>query len=100
MKIALEMNAALRYKLHMMGVPIEDTSNTSGDNASVIKNVTFPESTLHKHHNSIAYHKCREECAGGAAHVAHESGKENCSDGLTKCLAGPSFHSFAMSVLY
>jgi hypothetical protein len=100
MKIALEMNAALRYKLRMMGVPIEGASNTFGDNASVIKNVTLPKSTLHKCHNSIAYHKCREECAAGAARVAHESSKENCSDGLTKCLAGPAFHAFAKSVLY
>jgi hypothetical protein len=100
MKIALEMNSALRYKLRMMGVPIEGASNTFGDNASVIKNVTLPESTLNKRHNSIAYHKCREECACGAARVAHEAGKENCSDGLTKCLAGPAFHAFATSVLY
>jgi hypothetical protein len=46
MQIALEMNATLRYKLRMMGVPIEGASNTFGDNASVIKNVTLPESTL------------------------------------------------------
>ena len=100
MKIAMEMNAALRYKLRMMGVPIEGPSNTFGDNSSVIKNVTLPESTLHKRHNSIAYHKCREECAAGAARVAHEPGKENCSDGLTKCLAGTQFRKFAQSVLY
>ena len=100
MKIAMEMNAALRYKLRMMGVPIEGASNTFGDNASVIKNVTFPESTLHKRHNSIAYHKCREECAGGAARVAHEPGKENCSDGLTKILPGPAFKAFVRSVLH
>jgi hypothetical protein len=56
MKIAMEMNAALRYKLRMMGVPIEGPSNTFGDNSSVVKNVTLPESTLHKRHNSIAYH--------------------------------------------
>jgi hypothetical protein len=73
--IALETNAALPYKLRMMGVPREGASNTFGDNASVIKKVTLPESTLHMRHNSIAYHKCREECAGGAARVAHEFGK-------------------------
>jgi hypothetical protein len=100
MKIAMEMNATLHYKLRMMGVPIEGPSNTFGDNSSVVKNVTLPESTLHKRHNSIAYHKCREECACGAARVAHEPGKENCSDGLTKCLAGPAFHKFAQSVLF
>jgi hypothetical protein len=100
MKIAMEMNAALRYKLRMMGVPIEGPSNTFGDNSSVVKDVTLPKSTLHKRHNSIAYHKCHVECACGAAWVAHEPGKKNCSDGLTKCLAGPVFHKFAQSVLF
>jgi hypothetical protein len=101
MKIAMEMNAALRYKFCMMGVPIEGPSNMFGDNSSVVKNVTLPKSTLHKRHNSITYHKCHEECACGAARVAHEPGsKENCSDGLTKCLASPAFHKFAQSVLF
>ena len=100
LKIALEMNAAIRYKLRMMGVPIEGATNTFGDNMSVIRNVTMPESTLNKRHNAIAYHKCREECAAGACRVAHEPGKTNCSDGLTKILTGSPFHSFATSVLY
>jgi hypothetical protein len=100
MKIAMEMNAALRYQLCMMGVPIKGPSNKFGDNSSVVKNVTLPKLTLHKRHNSIAYHKCHEECACGAAWVAHEPGKENCSDGLSKCLAGPALHKFAQSVLF
>ena len=36
-----------------------------GDNASDTKNVTLPESTLHKRHHSIANHKCREELREG-----------------------------------
>ena len=100
MKIVMELNAALWYKLCMMGVPIDGATNMFGDNVSVIKNVSFPESTLLKHHNAIAYHKCHEECACGAARVAPEPGKESCADGLTKCLAGPAFHAFATSVLY
>ena len=100
MKIAIEMNDALRYKLRMMGVPIDGAANVFGDNASVVKNVTRPESTLNKRHNAIAYHKCREACACGSARVAHEPGKANCSDGLTKILTGVPFNHFARSVLY
>jgi len=100
MKIAIEMNDALRYKLRMMGVPIDGAANVFGDNASVVKKVTRPESTLNKRHNAIAYHKCCEACACGSARVAHEPGKANCSDGLTKILTGVPFYHFARSVLY
>jgi hypothetical protein len=74
-----------------------------GNNASVIKNVTLPESMLHKRHNSITYHKYREECAGGVVRVLHESGKEICSDaavgaplgGVDYLLGIVGFHNLA-----
>jgi hypothetical protein len=100
LKIAVEMNIALRYKIRMMGVPIEEPTNTFADNSSVVTNVTIPESTLQKRHNAIAYHKCREECAAGAIRVAFEKGADNCSDGLTKILVGGEFHQFATRDLY
>jgi len=100
LKIAMEMNCAMRYKLRMMGVPIDGPSNLFGDNKSVIRNVVDPVSTLNKRHNAIAYHKCREEVAAGAARLTHEPGKENCSDGLTKILVGSSFHKFYCDVMY
>ena len=56
-KIAVELNESLRYKLRMFGIPIEGPTNGFCDNAGLIKNVTRPESTLQKKHNSIAYHK-------------------------------------------
>jgi len=94
LKIAMEMNCAMRYKLRMMGVPIAGPTNMFGDNKSVVRNVVDPVSTLNKRHNAIAYHKCREEVAAEAARLAHEPGKENCSDGLTKILVGMGFHQF------
>ena len=101
MKIALEMNAALRYKLRMMGVPIEGASNTFGDNASVIKNVTLPESTLHKRHNSIANHKCCEELREGRRVLRMNSGR-NCSkwSTLMQRMLRMNPASFARSVLH
>jgi hypothetical protein len=96
----MEMNIAMRYKLRMMGILIHDPTNTFADNKSVVTNITIPESTLQKRHNAIAYHKCREECAAGAARVAYEKGAQNCSDGLTKNLDGPDFCQFVTRVLY
>jgi hypothetical protein len=100
MKIAIEMNDAIRYKFQMMGVPMEGANNLFGDNASVISNVQRPESTLSKRHNFIAYHNCREACACGSARVAHKPGKAYCSDGLTKILTRTLIHNFVTSVLY
>jgi hypothetical protein len=100
LKTAAEMNIALRYKLRMMGVPIDGSTNMFGDNEGVTKNVSLPESTLSKRHNAIAYHKCREEVAAGAFRIAHEPGKLNCSDGLTKILVGQEFKTFQRRVLH
>ena len=59
MKIAVELNDALRYKLCMFGVPIDGSTNVYCDNEAVYQNTTVPESTLKKKHHSIAYHRCR-----------------------------------------
>ena len=91
LRIAIEKNEALRYKLRMMGIPIESATNCFCDNKSVVINSTVPQSTLSKKHNSIAYHKVRESVAMEAVRIAHESGKMNMSDCLTKFLHNPSF---------
>jgi hypothetical protein len=46
-------------KLRMMGVPVKGPANVFCDNQSVFKNCSFPESTLKKKHNAIAYHRVR-----------------------------------------
>mmetsp|Transcript_18821 Transcript_18821/g.26684 ORF Transcript_18821/g.26684 Transcript_18821/m.26684 type:complete len:136 (+) Transcript_18821:2253-2660(+) len=84
MKIATEMNEGLRYRLRMMGIPVDGAVNTFCDNNSVVKNVTNPASTLSKKHNAIAYHKVRESVAAKTQRIAHEPGKYNCADILTK----------------
>lgn len=60
MKTAVELIEGIRYKLRMMGVPIEDPAIIKGDNMSVIKNSSIPESVLKKKSNSVAYHYVRE----------------------------------------
>jgi hypothetical protein len=66
LKIAVERNIALRHKIRVMGIPIEELTSTFGDDSGVVANVTVPESTLQKRHNAIAYHKRRKKCAAGA----------------------------------
>ena len=44
MRIAVELVEGLRYKLLMMGVPINESTNVYCDNESVVKNVTRPKS--------------------------------------------------------
>jgi hypothetical protein len=57
LKTAVEMVEGLRYKLHMLGVPMEGATNVFCDNESVVKNSSRPESTLKKRHDAIAYHR-------------------------------------------
>ncbi len=100
LKIAAEMNDALRYKLRMFGIPIDGPTNGFCDNQSVVTNVVNPESTLKKRHNSIAYHKVRKCIASKALRIRHEDGKENCSDVLTKFLPSESHFSCCKCMLY
>jgi len=71
MKLAMESNRALRYKLRMMGVPIDGQSYAYGDNMSVIHNTQRPESTLKKKSHQICFHAIRESVAMGEMLTAH-----------------------------
>jgi hypothetical protein len=97
--IAIEMNEALRYKLRMMGISINGESNCFCDNNSVVTNSIVPQSTLHKKHNFVAYHKVREAVASQMVRIAHEKGKNNLSDVLTKFLPAPSFKKCVQCIL-
>ena len=63
MKQASDYVRGLRYKLRMMGIPVEEPTYIFGDNQSVLANTSAPESTLKKKSNAIAYHFVREGCA-------------------------------------
>jgi hypothetical protein len=86
MRIAVELIESLRYKLRMFGIPIDGPTNVYCDNEAVTKNAIYPESTLKKKHNSIAYHRVREAVAAGTIRVTKEDGKTNLADVLTKLL--------------
>ena len=63
MKVCCKYLRGLRYKIRMMGIPIEHCYFVYGDNRSVLYNTSLPDSTLSKKHLNIAYHFLREGCA-------------------------------------
>jgi hypothetical protein len=99
LKIAVEMNEALRYKLRMTGIELVGPTNAFCDNQSVVTNAGIPQSTLSKKHNSIAYHKTRESVAADAIRIAHEKENFNLSDVLTKFMPGPAFKRCVQCIL-
>jgi hypothetical protein len=84
----------------MFGIPIKGAANMYCDNNSVMTNTSYPESTLIKKHNAIAYHKLREALAAGTLHVSNEDTKTKIADMLTKIVSGPRFKDLRSRVLF
>ena len=87
-RLAVEQVMDLRYKLRMLGVPLEGPSILLGDNLSVITSCTLPSSNLKKKHNAIAYHRIREAVAAGIVELRHVKSENNLADALAKALPG------------
>jgi len=90
-RIAAEKLIEYRYKLRMMGVPLDGPAILFGDNKSVVTSCSTLSSTLKKRHNALAYHKLRECVAAGIIRIFHVDGKSNIADILTKPVAGDVF---------
>ena len=88
LKMAVEQVIGLRYKLRMMGVPLEGHAHVRVDNMSVVRNTSAPESQLKKKSNSIAYHFVREAAAADIVRIAYEPTDTNLADILTKTQPG------------
>ena len=86
MKQATEYVKGFRYKLRMMGIPVEDPTFIFGDNQSVLANTTMPEYMLKKKTQSIAYHFVREGCVRDEWRTEYIRTHENVADMLTKPL--------------
>lgn len=86
LKTACELTISMRYKLRMMGVPIEGPARIFCDNEAVYKNASMADSVLRKKHNSIAYHRVRECVAAGICYIIKEETGSNLADILTKSL--------------
>jgi hypothetical protein len=102
MKQCCEYLRGLRYKLRMMGIPVNGPCYISGDNQSVLANTTEPGSTLKKKSQSIACHlSVREWPKMNGGLVMSTPIHENESDLLTKLLlAGEKRRGFMMNLLH
>jgi hypothetical protein len=88
LKQSIDLIEGLRYKLRMMGIPIDATTSVYCDNEAVVRNTTAPESTLKKKHNAICYHRAREAQAAGHIRVGKILGSDNLADAFTKVIVG------------
>ena len=100
MRQAIDMIEGLRYKLRMMGVPIDGATQIFCDNDAVVKATTRPESTLKKKHNAINYHRIREAQAAGHVNITWVESGHNLADVLTKVLVGEKRRELIRRILY
>jgi hypothetical protein len=99
LKMGIEATRGLRYKLRMMGIPIDEPTFVYGDNMSVIYNTSKPESTLKKKSNEICYHFARESVAMGESLTAHVRSEDNPADICTKIIPGGQKRSRLTSMI-
>ena len=64
MRTGIDKVQAIRYKLYMMGVPIDGPADVFYDNHSVVLTTQKPETRLSKKLNAINCHQIREAVAG------------------------------------
>jgi len=101
MKQLCEYLRGLRYKLRMMGIPVEGPVYIFGDNQSVLANTTNPDSTLKKKSQSIAYHLVRDGVARREWMTSYVNTHDNEDDLLTKLLPfGEKRRSFVQNWLH
>jgi hypothetical protein len=84
----------------MLGIPIDGSASVFHNNMSVVMNTTWPESTLKKEHNAIAYHWVCKAVAAGIICIAKVPTETNVADMLTKPLPGPMMCELCQIVLY
>jgi hypothetical protein len=99
-RTAVDILVEFRYKLRMLGIPIETKSILVGDNLSVIVNTTLPSSQLKKKHQACNYHRVREAIAAGFIAFGHVDTEQNVADICTKPLPGPLFHKLLSQYLF
>ena len=101
MKQLCEYLRGLRYKLRMMGIPVDGCCYIQGDNQSVLANTSIPDSTLKKKSQSIAYHFVREGVARDEWRTTYINTHDNEADLLTKVLpAGAKRRGFVKNLLH
>ena len=104
MKSCCEYARGLRYKLRMLGIPVELPTYIFGDNQYVLVNSSKPHSSLKKKSPSIAFHFVREGAAKDEWRVAYLNTNYNPADMATNSLDGGEkrsrFASYLLQYVY
>ncbi len=79
-KTGMETQQGIRYKLHMISIPIDGATHIYGDSVSVIDNTTKPKSILKKKNNDICCHTLCQSIAMGESITAHIDGDRHPAD--------------------
>jgi len=99
-RIATELILEVRYKLRMLGIPIDRPALLLGNNLSVVLSTTIPSSTLKKKHQAINYHHIHESVAAHVLRFTHIDTKHNLADCLTKPLTNEDFLQLVKPILF
>ena len=99
MKQCCEYIRGLRYKLRMMGIPVNNPAFVYGDNQSVLWNTTDPDSTLKKKSSSVAYHFVREGVAKDEWRTGYVKTSDNPSDVMTKIIVSATDRKRKVSMM-
>ena len=100
LKTCCEYIRGLRYKLRMMGIPVNGHTYIYGDNKSVLSNASVPESVLKKKSVSIAYNYICEGSAADEWRIAYVETTNNLADLLTKPLSGKKRRHLVRQLLH
>ncbi|KAL7472588.1 hypothetical protein ACHAXS_013574 [Conticribra weissflogii] len=100
MKTGVEALCGIRYKLRMMGIPIDGATHIYGDSMYVINNTLKPESLLKKKNNAVCYYTVCESIAMGESFTAHKNGDEISTNLLTKVLCSGERRCFVNNILH
>ena len=71
-----------------------------GDNESVVNTASMPQGKLHKRHNALAFHRCRDAIAAGIVRFYHIAGKLNPADVVSKHWDFPSVRPLLRPLLF
>ena len=83
----LRIHKRFRYKLRMMGIPVNNPAFMYQDNQSVLWNTMVPESSLKNKSYAMTYHFCREGVSKLEWSTAYVRTNLNPSDIMTKSIS-------------
>ena len=91
---------SLRYKLQIIGIPIEGATNVFCDNKSVYENDLFEKYQLKKRNEAICFRRARECMASDIIIVHRVDTDDNLADMFTKSPPGWKHVQLSSWIMY